>query len=739
MTTTHRSPAENTVPGASLCVLALREELAAGRMRTVGTFEIDGREITVALGADSLWAISRRDAARLAVRTAYCPSGLKARKVRPKPGELMRIALTSAIGAHVVTFAIATEGLPVLRITTRLTPAADLLVGYLPRDLYPLGPDDDPLTARGNVEAAQRGLNAGLLYWRIDGDTPGSLLYIQNLTAMNAYYNATHTKPDAAVGGEWPELGYLPPAPPQSGTPPVNPLPKGEQVTLSDALIVFHRDAPKSEAHSARLFLQMLGSAYRLLDKPDFEFHDWPERAERTLRDLAKAPAATISHYGNLYVHPYTDAEYPDSMVQVSLLTSIHDYGKWLGKPVPLEASLARGLDRFFDPKIGSIRRYLPNVGKDKDKDAVDSWYLYHPLLGLGNLALDGDKRARRLFEKSIGFAIKSAHHFKYKWPIQYKVTDFSVIVEARGDTELGQTDVGGIYAYVMLVAFELTDDPKFLLEARKAIDAAQGARFELNYQANLTAWGAAACMRLWRITNEGRYLDQSYVYLASFFHNSVIWNSQIGDTANYPTFLAVSALHDGPYMALYECFDSFAAFERYLKDGGPDLDPAMRLMVSDYCRFALARAWYYYPDTLPEHMLSQEPRNGYIDRELSFPLEDLYVGGDKAGQVGQEIYGAGAAFVFASRAFHKIADAPFILFCNLFVLASDRTGDRSLSFQLGGDPAGVANLSLVGSAGASPSGITVRSEPGGTIAGKRDGRRLDFQIPANARVKIDW
>jgi hypothetical protein len=248
MTTTHRSPAENTVPGASLCVLALREELAAGRMRTVGTFEIDGREITVALGADSLWAISRRDAARLAVRTAYCPSGLKARKVRPKPGELMRIALTSAIGAHVVTFAIATEGLPVLRITTRLTPAADLLVGYLPRDLYPLGPDDDPLTARGNVEAAQRGLNAGLLYWRIDGDTPGSLLYIQNLTAMNAYYNATHTKPDAAVGGEWPELGYLLPTPEQSGTPPVRPAAQGgDRGHLSDALLVFHRDAPPHE------------------------------------------------------------------------------------------------------------------------------------------------------------------------------------------------------------------------------------------------------------------------------------------------------------------------------------------------------------------------------------------------------------------------------------------------------------------------------------------------------------
>jgi hypothetical protein len=338
-----------------------------------------------------------------------------------------------------------------------------------------------------------------------------------------------------------------------------------------------------------------------------------------------------------------------------------------------------------------------------------------------------------------LGFAIKAAHHFDYKWPIQYKVTDFSVIVEARGDTDLGQTDVGGLYAYVMLIAFELTDDAKYLGEARKAIDAAEGMRFELNYQANLTAWGAAACMRLWRITNQEPYLLQSYVYLASFFHNSVLWTSKIGSSANYPTFLAVSALHDGPYMALYECFDSFAAFERYLKDGGPDLDPAALLMISDYCRYALDRAWYYYPDALPADMISEEPRNGHIDRKLSFPLEDLYVGGDKAGQVGQEIYGAGAAFVFASRVFHHVEGAPFDMFCNAFLLASDRTSDQSLSFHLGGDPAGRADLILLGHGKASLSSITVVSDPGGEIEGITTGTRREFEVPANARVHVRW
>jgi hypothetical protein len=737
MTVAKPSSSKNAIPGASPSVLALRAELVEKKMRTIASFDLAGRSVMIALGHDSLWAIIRRDAARLAVRAAYSPGGLKARRLRARKGETLRIRLTSAMGEHLVIFSTSTDQLPLLRVTTTLTPAEDLLVPYLPRDLYPLGHNDDPLDASGNVEAAQRGLNAGILYWRLDGDTPGSLLYMQNLTALNDYYNATHTKPDGAVGGEWPELGYLPPTPPQSGTPPVNPLPKGKSLILSDAMLVFHRDAPKDEAHSARLFLQMLGSAYRQLNKPAFEYHDWPDRAERTLHDLATAPGATIRHYGHTYAHPYTDAEYPDSMVQTTLVSAIHEYGAWLGKTMPMERKLAAGLDRFFDPALGSIRRYLPNVGSDKDADAVDSWYLYHPLLGLGRLALSGDKRARRLFEGSIDFAIKAAHHFKYRWPIQYKVTDFTVITESRGNTDLGQTDVGGIFAYVMLVAFELTDEPRFLNEAIAAIDAAKGMRFELNYQANLTAWGAAACMRLWRITNEERYLDQSYVYLASFFHNSVFWESEIEGAKHYRTFLGASCLHDGPYMALYECFDSFAAFERYLKDGGPDLDPAARLIVSDYCRFALDRAWYYYPDALPKELLSTEPRNGHIDTSLSFPLEDLYVGGDIAGQVGQEIYGAGAAFVFASRCFHHIDGAPFMLFCDHFVMASQRTSDRTLSFQLAGDPANTAVIRVLPLSRRPIPKVIVASTP--PLSGQPTRRAREFHVAANASVRLEW
>jgi len=732
---------EPSVGGVSAAVLALRAELAGG-MREIAAFTAAEREVSICEGRDAIWAIIRRPGqGGLAVRAAHCPGGAtKLRHIKRAPGDALRLEVMSAIGVQTICFGHVLAELPTLRIRTELTPAAPLLVPFLSRDLYPLGTDDDPLSAVGRVEAAQRGLNSGLIYFHLDEPGFGSVLYFQNLTDLNPYFLATKTKPDGSVGGEWPELGYLPPTPPQSGTPPVDPLPANRPVVLSDAILVFHDSSAFDEQDSALRFLQMSGAAYRLLDRPATEFRDWVGRAERTLNDLETAPEATIRHYRHTYIHPYTEAEYPDIMVQMSLIASIRDYANWQKHPIAFETELSAGLVKFHDTELGTMRRYLPNVGSDKDKDAVDSWYLYHPLLNLGRMALDGDAKAKHFFLTSLDYAIKAAKHFRYAWPIQFKVTDFSVIVEARNDDGLGQTDVGGIYAQVMLEAYELTGEQRYLAEARAAIDAAKEMRFELNYQANLTAWGAAACMRLWRITNDRTYLRQSYVYLASFFHNCAIWESQIEHAKTYSNFLGVTCLHDAPYMAIYECFDSFAAFERYLKDGGPDLDPAVRMLICEYCKYALHRAWYYYPDALPPEALATENRNGHIDRNLSFPLEDLYHDGQLAGQVGQEIYGAGAAFIFASRSFHTVEGAPFQIFCDHFLLESQRTSAHSLSLQLSGGPTCEAMLSIVRAKRRTLPRLEVTTAAGDRIRPRHsEPDRIDYVMPADARVTLVW
>lgn len=727
---------------ASAATVSLQAELARG-MRRIHGFQLGDCAVEMAAGQDSIWAIVRRHGrGGVALRIAHCWGGCtKVAKQRKQAGELLRLRVESSTGTQTVVIRSDDLELPLLRVTTTLTARIPLLIPYFPRDLYPLGEGDDPMTADGHVEAAQRGLNVGLCYFHLDEPAFGSVLYLQNLTGLNEYYFATGTKPDGAVGGEWPELGYQPPTPPQSGTPPTNPLPAGKAITMSDAILVFHDDAACDEQDSARRFLQLLGAAYRQLEAPDTQYRDWVARSDKTLHDLETASEATIRHYGHTYIHPYTAAEYPDVMVQMAIIAPLRNYAAWTGQEIPFCKALEDGLEKFHDPELQTMRRYLPNVGKDKDKLAVDSWYLYHPLLNLGHLARDGDERAERLFKGSLGLAVKAARHFKYAWPIQFKVDTFEVIVEARNDDGLGQTDVGGIYAYVMVQAYELTGEQMYLQEARKAIDAARGMRFELNYQANLTAWGASACMRLWRITDEEYYLRQSYVYLASFFHNTAIWESKICNASEYKVFLGAACLHDAPYLAIFECFDSFAAFERYLKDSGPDLDPAARLLISEYCKYAIDRGWYYYPDALPQDVIAKDDiRNGHIDRKLSFPVEDLYVDGQPAGQVGQEIYGAGAAFVFATRAFHEVAGAPFRIFCDHFPVTSERTSERSLKLGLDGGHGRQAVFGLVRlEAGRMPK-FRLRTIAGETLRPfRRSSDLVEYRIPASGEISLQW
>ncbi|MGF7156000.1 hypothetical protein [Novosphingobium gossypii] len=650
-------------------------------------------DVEIHLHRDTLWVKMRRDReGGLSLRMPVFSPDAECRPIKVA-GALAAVECKGSLGVARLVLRGETFGLEQLRATLSFKPSRDLSFEWLPRDLVPFDAEGDVLATQGRVEAQQRKMNTGLLYFTLDRPAFGKVLYLQNLTALNDYFDITGSKPENAVVGEWPDLGYRPPCDPETGKAV---LPAQREMVLYDTILVIRGYFQNEEADSAWQFLDMLGAVYHWLNPPEPALRDWNARAEATIRDLESSADARVRHYGHTYFHPYTASEYPDVMVQLSIASALNDWGRWRGEKPALLDEIMAGIDKFYDEGLGTLRRYLPNVGKDKDADAVDSWYLYHPLLNLSNLALDGDEKARELFLESIDFGIKAAHHFDYKWPIMYKVTDFSVITDIAEADNRGQTDVGGIYAWVMLQAFELTHDDRFLAEAEKAISAAEGMRFDLNYQANLTAWGAAACIRLWRITNRKQHLNQSYVYLASFFHNSQIWKSDIGLSRHWTNFMGVTCLQDAPYMAAYECFDSYAAFERYLDYGGPDLISGARLLVNEFCRHALDRAWFYYVDALPKEGVATEIRNGHIDPGLNFPLEDLYPDGQKAGQVGQEIYGAGAAMVYATRALHRIDDAPFLLFCDSFVRAIHRLDKRTLNLRIDGHETTRVRLALL-------------------------------------------
>jgi hypothetical protein len=719
--------------------LAIREaEHGLDKGQEIATVRHGEFTLAARVNDDDLWVcISRgEEDGGLAWRAALFTD--EARVERVDGDNLLDLVAISPLGRHRIAIEADESEASLFVFTIAFEPKRALHIPFLPRDLVALGPPgriDRPL---GKIEARQRRLNTGMCYFELREPDLGKILYVQDLTALNHYFNLTGTTPENAVGGIWPEVGYLPPTNPAD---PTKALPAGRETLLGRGYLLVRRFPEQSETMSAWQFLDMLGAVYRRIGRPELQYRDWIERSERTLRDLSESPKARTWHGKHLYFHPYTDSEYPDSMVQLSLAGAIHEWGVWSERKSPMEREIVRGLRGFYDAKLKALRRYLPDVGDDKDADAVDSWYLYHPMRNLAVLAQGGDEDARSLFFDTIDFGIEAAHHFDYKWPIQFKIDTFEVITAVAAD-DRGQTDVGGMYAWVMLQAFEMSHDQRFLAEAKAAIDAADGMRFNLNYQANLTAWGAAACIRLWRVTEDKHYLAQSYVYLASFFHNCQMWESEIGLAKSYSNFLGVTCLQDAPYMAVYECFDSYAAFERYLDLGGPDVIPSVKLLVSEYCRYALDRAWYFYPEALPADGLATDNRNGHIDRELSFPVEDLYPDGQPAGQVGQEIYGAGAAMVFATRAFHRVEGAPFLLHCDRFVRTLTRTDARSVSFTLDG-PSGLdARISLVAQKGRRKA-IEARiwDAAGALVEAAADSTDVlsRFDVPAQGAYTLTW
>ncbi len=725
----------HNLPGYTPETLAVRDEFIHTR-RNVASFKLDDRTIEIRPGRDTLWVVvRRRGKGAIALRTIPWAGPYRVGKGRRVRGAIHWRVETVA-GIWTIILRILDNNL--LRLTLRLVPAGNVLLTFWPRDLYPLDANDDPTGAVGQVEAAQRGFNGGLCYFTLDKPAFGTVLYMQNLTALNPYFAATQTKPDGVVGGEWPELGYQPPTAPLGNSPPVHPLADGRTFVISDALVAFSNAVNCSETESARQFIALLASIYPYLDKPEPVFHDWLERAGRTVHDLGHAAAAREDHYGHTYLRPYVGAEVPDSMVQMTVLASLRAYEQADGKTGTLAQSLSAGMSRFYDKELGTIRRYLPDIDDSKDAAAVDSWYLYHPLMNLARLAKAGDTTAKRLFRDSLAFAVKSAHYFAYRWPIQFKVTDFSVITQARSPEGRGQTDVGGLYAYVMLQAHDLTGDALYLDEAKAALNALKGVRFNLAYQTNLTAWGAVACLKLWLLDGDEAWLNQSCVFVANCLHNCELWDSQIEHASAYVNFFGLTCLHDAPYMAAYEVFEAFSAFDEYLRAGGDRLPPDVRLLVCEYRRYALDVAWFFYPDALPEDAVARDGiRNGHIDRALSFPLEDLYGDGQPAGQVGQEVYGCGGAFVFAARAFFECGKAPVRLFCDYPAVVSEREG--AIFIKVDGPPGATASVRVLRKTRHHMPGLSLRQDDRPVRLHRRGKDFREYSVPADAAVTLTW
>src|SRR5690606_38996564 len=104
-----------------------------------------------------------------------------------------------------------------------------------------------------------------------------------------------------------------------------------------------------------------------------------------------------------------------------------------------------------------------------------------------------------------------------------------------------------------------------------------------------------------------------------------------------YPRFFGIYPLSDAPYTAAYEELEVYAALSYYLEQSADvEILPSIKLLVSEFTRYFIYRMKFYYPEFLPDEVISDEVKTGEIDKSLMIPLEDLRDGWEKSGQVGQ-------------------------------------------------------------------------------------------------------
>ena len=527
------------------------------------------------------------------------------------------------------------------------------------------------------------------------------------------------------------------------------PLRAGKPACLSTWHVAFADEFCDTPVSVAGQYLDLTAKLYMLIERPSPEYVDWRLRAQQCRDDLDRCDQCWSTISGTRYLRAYVGDEThpPESMVQLAVLLPLLERTRWCEADDPLAEELAALPSRFQDDRVGAIGRWLPEAEDMLDGTEphehprlMDSWYVFHPLLNLARLALEyGDDRARKQFLDSLDTVIDVAHHFDYEWPVFYDVDTLEVIKAESAPGKGGELDVPGLYAHVMIQAFEITHEQRYLDEALTAVRSMRSKGFGLAYQTNNLAFGMVAAVRLYRKTGDEEMLDISHVLAACLLDNMGLWSTRYGHARNRASFFGIfpdadSALHGGIRAGRGG-------------RGVSRLHPAVRrrpdarvsaVLLPEFIRHVTARLDTYYPPDMSDEALAESPKTGKLIRDLWIPVEDIGDGWDKAGTVGQEVYGAGIAFSTVARSYVRVPHSSAQVYCEypFRVIDADRA---SVTLHVYGDQRLQCRLRVLDE-GLPPPDVRVVAAATGELGGAGTGEGwIDYWLPAGQDVTIEF
>ena len=494
---------------------------------------------------------------------------------------------------------------------------------------------------------------AGSSVFVSDRPLGGSVTYLTNLTALGTFFDRTQTGA-AQPNFEYPRAGGKGGLVGVNGAffgypPPLNSLdtlPRGKATRVIDSYLYVVPGAPTTESAVSDQYLRGLGGIFTALPQPSIPPADWHALAARGASDLVDS-ANLIPLNGMRYLVSYVSdsRKSPELITQASVLAGVKTYEAKFHETLPLDAILEQNLPSFFDATFHTVKN-----GLGHDPGATEeSWYYITNLISLLQAAQSGSTVAHQLLLQSIDGAISLAHTNQYEFPQNFTFSTWN------GQNTGLQPDVAGGYAWLMLGMYDLTKDNRYLDEAKASIAHLAGKGFGLAYETHMLGYAAAAAERLFTMTNDASYHADAQLALANLFHVTRLWDCTYGNCrkgSGYHTYFGLNPLPWSDYIAPLEQYEAWLGLRDYLTYASKE--PAYVLaLVKAFITETPLTMQYGLPTRLPAGVATSSPGEyPFVSKNnltWNIPLEDLRVGEQNSGIIGQEVYGAGGMFMLAA------------------------------------------------------------------------------------------